>query len=289
MHPSEKASAEEHERIESLKKLILTGQELLDHPFYNPGEAGRNYIFELSNGNKKLLYFGCHHTNNPDDPMFEEIRKKLEELQPDIVYIEGMQEINDNREHTIEKRKDTTLADTIKDGENLYTLKLTIDAGIDFESPEPRQSERILYLLEKGFSRSDVFKQQMYSVIAQYQRHHKKECTLEKCKEYLVPFFRQFRNNSQWESDEIDSLEQQLIAELDLKDTKYRDQVVPNPREEVVQTLINEISRASSRFRDEYALERIAEGLKKYDRLFIVYGSAHAVRLEPALRALLLQ
>ncbi|MEK7579076.1 MAG: hypothetical protein AAB460_00900 [Patescibacteria group bacterium] len=287
MNPVEKSSPNTVD-LEPLKKMILDGQEYLDHPF-NHGEKDKNYIFELTSGNKRLVYFGSHHTNNPQDPMFEEIQTRFKELQPEIVYVEGMQEINDHKELAVEKRKDTTLEETIKDGENLYTLKLAIDAGVEFESPEPKQFEVIQHLLGKGFSGGDIFKEHMYSIIAQYQRHYAKEKTLEGCKKYLEPYFSRFQKNSRWKLEDLERVKQELFADLDLDATKYRDQVVPNPRKEAVQTIINQVSRNSSRFRDEYGLERIAEGLKNHDKLFVVYGSGHAVRLEPALRALLVQ
>jgi hypothetical protein len=46
----------------------------------------------------------------------------------------------------------------------------------------------------------------------------------------------------------------------------------------------NEVSAESGRIRDEHIIERLAEGLKNHNKLFVVYGREHAVVDEPALR-----
>jgi hypothetical protein len=166
-------------------------------------------------------------------------------------------------------------------------LKLSIDAGTDFESPEPDSSQEISYLIENGFSKKDIFFYYIYRVIDQYQRQNKERST-DECQEYLKPYFESFREDSGWDISELHNLEQEILAELDINDEeRYHAQVDPIPWEGNPQTILNEVSRNSSEFRDRHIFERLAEGLRKYDRLFVVYGASHAVKQEPALRALL--
>lgn len=272
--------------VEELKDLILTNEQYKDQPFAH-AEGERIYTFELTNGQKKILYFGSAHTNNPDDPIFEDIKKRFDELDPEIVYVEGWRSINDKKDAVREGAKNFSLEETKSEGESHFTLKLAVDADADFESPEPESSQEITYLIQKGFSKKDIFFYYIYRDIDQYQRQNK-ERSAEECKKYLKPYFKGMRRDSGWDDIELDALEQEVLTDLDVDDPeKYHAQVDPIPWEGKPQTVLNEISRNSNNFRDRYIFERIADGLNKYDRLFIVYGSAHAVKQEPALRALL--
>jgi len=272
--------------IENLKDLILTNEEYMNHPFAHT-ESERSYVFEINNGEKKIFYYGSSHTNESDDPIFKEIKKEFDRINPDIVYIEGWQSINNKKDTVRGVIKKESLDETKLEGENHFTLKLGIDAGKDFESPEPDFQKEIVYLLEKGFSKKDIFFFYTYRDIDQYQRQHK-ERKLEECKKYIESEFKIFRRDSGWDGAELDLLEKEIVAELDVNNTdKYHLQVDPIPWEGSSQTILNEVSRNSSNFRDEYIFERIAEGLKKHNKIFVVYGSAHAVKQEPALRALI--
>ncbi len=271
--------------IENLKDLILTNEEYRNHPFANT-EDERSYVFEINSGEKKIFYYGSSHTNESNDLIFKEIKKEFDRINPDIVYIEGWQSINNKKDAVREFVKKESLDETKLEGENHFTLKLGIDAGKDFESPEPDFSKEIVYLLEKGFSKKDIFFFYIYRDIDQYQRQHK-ERKLEECKKYIESEFKIFRRDSGWDGAELDLLEKEIVAELDVHNVdKYHLQVDPIPWEGQPQTVLNEVSRNSSHFRDEYIFERITEGLKKYNTIFVVYGSAHAVKQESALRAL---
>jgi hypothetical protein len=50
--------------------------------------------------------------------------------------------------------------------------------------------------------------------------------------------------------------------------------------------LLYEIYRETGEFRDRYIVNLISDTLKKYDRVFVVMGSGHAVQQEPVLRSL---
>jgi len=278
-------NAQDVQTIEHLKELILTDEQYREHPFATT-ESERAYLLELKKGDKQLVYFGSPHIYDPEDPLFEEIQRKFVEFKPEIVYVEGREFINTQKDKVREVLGKESLESVKLDGESHYVLKLAVDAEIDFESPEPDFSKEIAALLEKGYVKKDIFTFYMYRVIDQYQRLHG-EKSIEGCKKHLGNSFRQFRKESGWEAEELDKFESELVSELDIEDRKkYRRQVDPIPWEGNPQSVINEISRQSSSFRDRFILERITEGLKKYSRVFVIYGSAHAVKQEPALRSL---
>ena len=280
----------EQTQIENLKNLILTSEQYKDHPFTHAEDQG-SYVFELESEDKKLVYFGSKHTNDPGDPLFEKIEEKFKETNPEIVYVEGISRVHDEKELMRDELKKMTTEDAKKYGENFFALKLTADAeqNIDFESPEPDFSSELQFLQSGDFSNKDIFTYYMYRDIDQYQRQHKVKDS-EECIKYLASYFKRFRQSSSWNEEELNFLENELVSELNVSDEKhYSEQVDPIPWKGQRQTVINEISRASSNFRDRYIFERIAEGLKKYNKIFVVYGSAHAVKQEPALRGLLHQ
>jgi cephalosporin hydroxylase len=114
------------------------------------------------------------------------------------------------------------------------------------------------------------------------------ERILEGCTKYIKDFIRVFYQTSGWEYAEIMAFEQSILEELDIDNVeKYASAIDPIPWEHRTQSVTNQISRASSLFRDEYIFEQIAKGLQQYKKVFVVYGSAHAVKQEPAFRAFL--
>lgn len=270
--------------IESLKDLILSSEEYRGHPFAR-SEHERTYVFELTRGDAKLVYFGTSHTNDPDDPIFDEIKKVFDELQPNMVYVEGQEYINDAKESVRERMKEMSVEESKIQGEHRFTLRLAAESGADFESPEPLLREEIGDLLEQGFSREDIFRFYMYRGVDQYQREYDFR-SLDACIEYLQSHVQRFEEDSGWERAEIADFFERVIRDLDVGDMKkYHEQVDPIPWEHGSQTVVNLISRRSSYFRDRKIFQRIAEGLENGARVLAVYGSAHAVKQEPALRA----
>ena len=84
------------------------------------------------------------------------------------------------------------------------------------------------------------------------------------------------------------TLSRDLTDNLDLSDRDfYRQSVDPMPWPDAPKLPTKAVAAASTQFRDQYALIRIQEALIRHNRLFVLYGSGHAVSLEPALRKLM--
>ncbi|MES2416136.1 MAG: hypothetical protein V4504_00315 [Patescibacteria group bacterium] len=270
-----------------LEDLILTNKQYRDHPFAKNPNNGRSYVFHYKNKDKEILFFGTAHTNKPEDPLFIDIEKKFKEIKPDIVYVEGWESLNTKRDYVYEVIKNKSINELKLKGEPHFILKLAIDADIDFESPEPSFRKEIDYLVDNGFTKEDIFTYFIYRTIDQYQRHFK-ERSISECKKYLIPYIKEFEEYSGWKLIEIKNFEENVIASLDLEnEEKYNSQVNPIPWENKEITKINQIASTNSSFRDRYIFKRISEGLKKYNKLFVLYGSGHAVKLEPAIKKLM--
>ena len=102
-----------------------------------------------------------------------------------------------------------------------------------------------------------------------------------------------FQRESQWENFDysITHLEKigksvwgEVRGDIMIND-RYRTTPVP-PEDKKLFTVINRINQEVTHFRDRNVIKRIIEALKIYDRLFIIFGSSHAVMREPALRYL---
>jgi hypothetical protein len=269
-----------------LKKLILTSAQYAETPFAHD-EGERKYVYELNVGKKKLCYFGSDHSNDPDDTLFVDIKNTFERVNPDLVMIEGWGSINNQKERAIDRFGKISEGEAKEKGEPHFVLKLAIEAGVDFESPEPPLKAEVTYLIEQGFSHKDIFFYYLYRQVHQYQREHGQKLSVEDCLCDLKLEQSQFMQASGLDEVEVDNYFSRFMSELDINDTqKYGDLADPIPWPEKEQTVYNEISSGSSQFRDEYIYERIVSCLDTHDSVFVVYGSAHAVKLEPALKAL---
>ena len=116
------------------------------------------YVFEIESGDKKIVYFGAEHSRDPENSMFGEIEQKFRDANPQIVFVEGMTNLEDRKQEDIEKLKEKSREEVIKElGEPGFALKLAVEAGIEIESPEPKFDEEINYLVEHGFNRDKIF------------------------------------------------------------------------------------------------------------------------------------
>lgn len=284
-HERERSTAERTAE-EQYGNLILSTSEYVRHPFARNPE-GRTYAYALTGSGKRLYVFGSEHIHDPHDPLYGEIDSAFKDAGPDMVYVEGMEGIEHNREGVVMRMRDTSLAEARKLGENVYTLKLAVDAGIPFESPEPSHRDEIRYLERMGFPREIIYGQTFYRSVVQFQRTYGTTSPAA-FREYLAPYRSRFLRDSGWDADAIADIEAHLLGSLDLEDTEtYKRKLDPMPWQGVHQSSLNSLSAASTEYRDRHILGRIADGLSRHDSLFVTYGSGHAVSLEPALRALM--
>lgn len=277
-------TAEEELRIP--KQAILSFEEYRDTPFAN-AEDERKYTYCVEAAGKSIHVFGTAHLHEPDDPLFDEIRYALHEARPDVVLVEGKEYLNEHKDRIRAHLKQVHVTDLFEEGESVVALKHAVELGADFESPEPDLREEVTRMLNDGYAPRDIFTYYAYRSVAQYIREHS-DPRIEECRAHLSPEFEKLRSGTGWDEQVLDELEATLLRELDISDqTRYETQSDPVPWEGVPQTPVNEVARTSCRIRDEHILKRVAELMETYDNVFIVYGSTHAVRLEPAIRQLI--
>ena len=273
------------------KKRILTSKEYMERDIIK--KSDRSYVFNLKNNNKELFFFGTSHITDPNDPLFSEIKEAFESFNPDMVYIEGVPQ--KGFEYYLEKTISPLSDDAAKRrGEPAYVAKLTSYLKekqiVDLESPEPTESYEVRLLEERGFSRKEIFQYYFRRLVAQYQRTYNEK---PKSMDALIEEIRKRKaymttESLGWSQEEISELldDELKIVELD-NIKKYSSEVDPVPWNGKSYGRINQASDVSWKIRDEYIVDRVAEGLKNHNKIFIVYGFSHAVVLRPAMEYLM--
>lgn len=270
-------------KIESILSSIMTTEE------YSKIEHDRPYIFELKSGSKELYYFGSPHMSDPSNPLFKEIEAAFNKANPDIVFVEGIN-IRGDKTKFNERVRSTSHEEAINMmGESGLTLKLGVDKGIDWESPEPTDEDLYNDLLSKGFTKDEVFAWDVFHILPQYNRQLKHDGF----KQYVSGFIDRFRKATNWENFDYSyeraiRLGEEIFGEnIDVEnDTKALDRVDPIPWEDKKdnQTVLNRISAVSGLFRDRKIVKDILEAFDTHDRVFVVYGASHAAMQKPAFR-----
>lgn len=231
---------------------------------------------------------------DPKNHLFGEIEAAFKEANPDIVFVEGVN-VRGDRDKFNERVKAATREEVIEHmGESGFTLKLGVDKGVEWRSPEPTDEDLYEDLLAKGFSRDQIFAWDVFHILPQYNRLMKKEGF----RNYVQGFIDRFKQTTNWEGFDysyeraIQLGEQILGRPIDVEnELEATDFIDPIPWEEKKdkQTILNRIGEQSSLFRDRKIVSDIADALKTHKRVFVVYGASHAVMQEPALRKLLEQ
>lgn len=262
----------------SLDNRLLTGEEYIHHPFVR-GES-RLYFYTIQENGHALFYFGADHSNDPDNPMFDELTRSFGSFNPDLVLIEGRPSINNDPERVAKDVEGVSDVEARKRGEAFYSMWLAKRGGVEVASPEPDLRDEIAFLIGDGFTPEEIARYYLYRLVPQYQRSSEDMSEAE-LRGYLTPFVTRLKTVLETSAVE------QALSGISLENVeRYQALADPMPWPDKPYTRINEVSAASSRFRDEFIINYLKEARQTHPRIFIVYGSGHAVVQEPAIRAL---
>lgn len=275
-------------RLEHLSSLLLSDIEYQEHPFA-AGTEGRTYVLEYEKDDAAVLFYGSPHTTDPEDSVFDDIKDKFNSFKPEVVFVEGMPLKDPVRRQELEEQaRSATVEEAREKGEGFYTLKLALETGIPVESPEPEYLDEMQHLAAKGYTPEDVFSFYSYRMIEQYQRRTP-DGDADGCRLYVTRYMNTLLSMPHWKDTDrgrLTALKEQILAEIDVHDMhKYRDEVDPKGYQGRTPSPINKVAEASSLYRDRNILGEIAKQVDKKKRVFVVYGSGHAVTQERALEA----
>ena len=237
-------------------------------------------ILKLGPGAKDqiIYFFGAYHTNNPEDPQFDNLKKIWGEflLKSGVnktAFVEGAtREIPEAYEEAIREY-----------GEAGALQWLAHGRGIGVSRPELGEREQ-RQLLSNTYYPELV----AYTVIAQnlagWLRHTKKESFQDALarvlgREAKFSDIYNFNLNGEW----FESKHKELFGSQGIEDKTFLDSIT-DPRKK--NTVINEIVASRSALRNKYLLEVIANAWKNGESIFIVYGKGHLASLESELQSL---
>ena len=243
---------------------ILTSEEygaLIDtHP--------RPYIVEIEtqNGGSVLLY-GSEHTQNPDDPQIADIQQRWESYQPTVALVESrLGFFVQGFQNPIEEYGEMGWAFFLarKEKVQTYTWEVPREGEIQYVLEKyPKEQVSLFYILRPYFSNLRYgVPDDPDTVAANYIRERSDYPGIE---------------NTIFSVEEIDAIWQRDFPdEADWRNTS--DQFgLPG--------YLGEIASRSGEARDEHFVRVIIDLVQKGERVFAIAGSSHAVKLEPALRA----
>lgn len=264
---------------DSLQKSILSSDEYAEiekNGFVTP------YIVEIHRSNKTLLFYGSEHTNNPAHAQFKDIKKRWKKFtvntEKPIALVEG------HFDEVSEKETEDEIKSIVAGGEAQFVVHLARADGVEVSSPEPEKVWEANEL-SKEFGREAVVFFYFVRQIAWWNGFTEKLDIQSEAKSMLALM----KGLYKWEDvdftlDRMTAVHEELFGkpvEWDNAQWIY-DITTPATQEYVT----NKLARRSGELRDSYILEQILKYWDNGRNMFLVFGSSHAIRLEPALRKL---
>ncbi|MBP7767101.1 hypothetical protein KA068_01095 [Candidatus Saccharibacteria bacterium] len=240
------------------------------------------FIIEVQQPSKHLLFYGSEHTNDPKHPQFQDIEERwndfVENTASPIALVEGrFDEVSEAE--TKDKAKSI-----VEGGEAQFVVYLARKDGVEVVSPEP---DRLWEAneLAKEFGRDNVTFYYFIRQLGWWNRFTEKPDVQSEAKKMLGLMGKSYKwDDVDFSIERMAAIHDELFGKpLSWDDTQWiYDITTPTPQDYVT----NELARRSGELRDEYILERITKYWNAGKSPFLVFGSAHAIRLEPALRKL---
>ncbi len=237
------------------------------------------YIVEVGHDKHRLLFYGSEHTNNPEHAQFQDIEKRWKQFtsetsQP-IALVEGrFDEVAEN------ETGDRTIS--IKNGgEAQFIVHLARRDGFEVVSPEP---DRVWEAneLAKEFGRDKVIFYYFVRQVSWWNRFTEKpDINIEAAKMLNLMKSAYSWDDVNFSIEGMQAIHQELFNKpLSWDDAQWIYSITsPTPADQVT----NRIARRTGELRDEYILRQIKQYWQSGKSPFAVFGSAHAIRLEPAL------
>lgn len=262
--------------------------ELLTYDQYAEIEArgfDNPYVVELHNNGQNLLFYGSEHLNNPEHPQFRDIEERwnrfVSNTEKPIALVEGR---FDEVPETETKDKTKSIAEG---GEAQLVVHLARRDHVQLVSPEP---DRVWEAneLAKEFGRDNVVFYYFIRQISWWNRFTEKPDIQSESKKMLELMKGAYRwDDVDFSTERMAHIHEGLFGKpLSMDDTIWiYDLTTPAQQDYIT----NKLARKSGELRDGYILEQIKKYWQEGKSPFIVFGSAHAIRLEPALQQLATQ
>lgn len=241
------------------------------------GQAEVPYVLEYRNLGQTLIFIGSIHTANPTHPQVRLIDKKWNEFidhsnKQKHVFSEG------NLRPVNGRTKDQAIASDAESGQICW---LANDAKIPNTSPEPDRAKEIDYLHKRGHSYEKIFTYYFARQMLQWVNYDHKTQPDWKAYADRLSLYKSVHDFGGLELN-LDSM-LGMYRQVSGKDFSIEDKQTLYDLSDPGQ---NAISSASGLYRDYELFSAIKTRWNDGCDVFIVYGSGHAIVLEPALEKL---
>lgn len=235
------------------------------------------YFFTIEKNGQYLYYFGANHSHDPKNEQFPVLKEFWKDFlgktggKDAVVFVEGgLRKVAENDEIAIKN-----------DSESGFITFLANIAHVSVHCPEPNKTEERGGLLKK-FSKEEVQYYYFARVAHAWHRRDPKP----NFEEYVSHYLKEDRADSGWEDFDF-SLEHMKLIHKNLfgADFENNEQFsFQNINPTVENSVINKVARACSTHRNVYVVAEILKFWKEGKHIFVVFGGAHAILQEPALR-----
>lgn len=242
------------------------------------GLTGKPYLIKLKQDERLLTFFGCRHTNDVHDEqnaIIEEVWRQFvtNQNKRKIAFCEGgLRPYESDKELAIEKYSEPGLLTWLAKRDN-----------IPLASREPDETAEINYLLAQQFKVSEImtyyFGRQMLQWLRANHKHN--------------PDWQQYAKRHVASYARLEPLHKENLGLAKVLEM-FRETTGETFSEKNDEHLYkisaptsNNVSAASGIYRDISLFEAISKSWKNGMDVFVLYGSGHAIVLEPALNSLM--
>lgn len=232
------------------------------------------YVVTIYTPHGSLFYFGVQHTDDPCDEQLREIEMFWMQFDPDAAFYEGPDR----------PFAENTRSQAVRNAGESGLVRYLAGSHLTVNSMEPKLSDEIAELLKK-YKPEQV---KIFYIMRDMVAHDRLKFPTESRQEYLQAEMTRYSPEPA-----LKNTSPMTISELQATFAKYFPDLGPYKDAPVwvdpasVGTVLNDISRASTEYRDEYMVSLLSRTVCEQKRVFAVVGASHVVRQEPAIRAFL--
>jgi hypothetical protein len=229
------------------------------------------YVLRLNSRGGVLLYFGAAHSFDPTNSQFAQIEQEWKTFNPDIAFTEGgLPPLAVNRDEAIRNAGEPGFVRFLAARDNVPTTTL-----------DPSRAQEVA-ALSGGFSREQIKLFFLLRTVSQYvQRGGTAGLAMEVDRVLGIFGATPGLSGSPRTIDDLRAAYERYFpgaGGYEEVSASWFDPVATG-------TFLNEISRASSDYRDEYMVRLLVQHAADRQRVFAVVGGSHVVMQEAALRS----
>ncbi|MEK7628306.1 MAG: hypothetical protein AAB421_02725 [Patescibacteria group bacterium] len=243
---------------------------------------GPNYCFEIEKNDQILFYFGANHSRDINNLQYEKLRKywqnffeKTKGLDSIVLVEGGTRQVHENEELAARR-----------DSEAGFITLLANRVGIVTNSPEPNPLDERRYVL-KNFSEDELDYYYFSRLVNAWHSMLEPKSSFEK---YIERYSQKKPEIKNWKDygfplKKMREVHQKILKSDFAQNDKELFSLLVNPTKK--ENPLYQVVRATSTYRNIFVVQEIEKLWHDNKNIFVVYGGAHPILQEPALRTLL--